>query len=186
MNISPEEAADALRNVAASRLAMRRALQNHRGHLHLWLWGLIWIAMSALNWRYDKAALHAVWWLCGIGLVISCGIGMFQGSQIRSRIDRRFLGVCATLLVFGYVVWPFLFGGFQVYRTAYAYFTVLWMQVYMVAGIWFDNFWFWLGLTVTVLTLASLIFLPAAFWAVTMLFGLVLVGTGFYMRFGWR
>jgi hypothetical protein len=60
------------------------------------------------------------------------------------------------------------------------------MQLYMVAGIWFDNYWFWIGLTVTALIVAALLLAPALFWAVTLLLGLVLFGSGFYVRYGWR
>jgi hypothetical protein len=191
MNISPDEAANALRDIDASRASMRRALQNYRGHLYLWLWGCIWIAMGALNWKYDIGALHAIWWLCGGGMVATTVIGMVQGQKIRGKPDKRFLGVCAILLGCGYLVWPFLLGDlhsfdFRSYKGAYAYFTVLWMQIYMVAGLWFDNFWFWIGLGVTVVVVASLVFAPALFWPVTILFGVVLLSTGFLVRYGWR
>jgi hypothetical protein len=191
MNISPEEAAAALVDIEASRSAMRRAIMTHRGHLYLWLWGGIWIAMSALNWRYETGALHAIWWLSGGGLVATFVIATIQGRQIRSTIDKRFLGVCAVLLLFGYLVWPFLLGdlhslAFRSYKGSYGYFTVLWMQLYMVAGIWFANFWFWIGLAVSLSVIATLLFAPALFWGVTLLFGLVLVGSGFYMRHLWR
>jgi len=182
MNISPDEAASALQEIDASRAAMRRAIQTHRGHLYLWLWGGIWIATSVLNWMYETGALRAM---------ATVVIGTVQGRQIRSRIDRRFLGVCAVLLVFGYCIWPLLLGDlhsydFRSYRGAYGYFTVLWMQLYMVAGIWFDNFWFWVGLGVTVLIVATLLLAPALFWAVTLLLGFVLLGSGFYIRYCWR
>jgi hypothetical protein len=191
MNISREEAATALQNIEASRSAMRRAIMTHRGHLYLWLWGSIWIAMSALNWRYEMGALHAMWWLSGGGMLATIVIGIVQSRQIRSKIDKRFLAVCAVVLVFGYFVWPFLLGdlhsfAFRSYKGTYGYFTVLWMQIYMVAGIWFDNFWFWIGLAVSVCVIASLLFAPALFWAVTLLFGFVLLASGFYMRFFWR
>jgi hypothetical protein len=192
MNISPDEAATALKEIEASRSAIRRAIQSRRGHLYLWLWGCIWIAMSVLNWIYDSGALHAIWWLSGIGLVATFAIGSVQARQVRARVDKRFMSVCAILLAFGYLVWPFLVGdlhhyyGFQSYKGAYGYFTVLWMQLYMVAGVWFDRFWFWLGLLVTVLVVGTLMFAPALFWAVTLLFGFVLLGSGFGVRYFWR
>jgi hypothetical protein len=191
MNISQDEASRALQEIEASRAAMRRAIQTHRGHLYLWLWGCAWIAMSLANWAYDKRALPAILWVSALGSVATLVIGYAQGRQIRSKVDKRFIGVCATLLVFGYLVWPVLLGDlrsydFRSYKAAYAYFTVLWMQLYMVGGIWFDNFWFWIGLAVTVLIVAALLLVPAMFWAVTLLLGLVLFGSGFYVRYGWR
>ena len=60
------------------------------------------------------------------------------------------------------------------------------MQLYMVGGIWFDNFWFWVGLAMTALLVATLLLAPAMFWGVTLLLGLVLLLSGFYVRYGWR
>ncbi len=191
MNISPEEASQALQEIESSRAAMRRAIQTHRGHLHLWLWGCIWMAVSVLNWILDQRALHTMLWIMAAGIVGSVLIGTFQGRQIRGRFDRRFLAVVATLLVFGYFIWPFILGDlhsydFRSYKGAFAYFTLVWMQLYIVAGIWFDNYWFWIGVGVTVLVVASLLFAPAAFWAVTLIFGLVMLGTGFVVRNNWK
>ena len=153
MQISPEEAAKALQEIEASRAAMRRAILTHRGYLYLWIWGCAWVAMSLLNWAYDYRAGPADWLIVGGGVLASLGIGLFQGTRIRSRIDRRFAAVCTTLLVFGYLVWPVFFGvpghgslaalwgGFHSYKAAYGYFTVVWMQLYIIGGIWFDGMW---------------------------------------------
>ncbi len=186
MIVSVEEAARALQEIAASRAAMRSAVRSHRGHLYLWLWGCAWIAMSALNWIYERRAMDAMIWISGAGIVATFAIAFVQGRQIRTRIDRRFVGVCLTLLAFGYLVWPAIFGGFQHYKAAFAYFSVLWMQLYMVAGIWFDNYFLWIGIAVTTLVLGGLLLAPALFWALTLLCGAVLLGSGFYVRYFWR
>ena len=191
MNISPDEAAKALQEVEASRAAMRSAIRSHRGHLYLWLWGCIWIAMSTLNWVYGQRALLWNDWICGAGLVVTLIIGVAQGRQIRCRTDRRFIGVCATLLAFGYLVWPVVLGDlhsydFRSYKAAFAYFTVLWMQLYMVGGIWFGNYWFWIGLAATAAIVGALLLAPAFFWPVTLLIGLVMLGSGLYVRYCWR
>jgi hypothetical protein len=198
MQISPEEAAKALQEIEASRAAMRRAILTHRGYLYLWIWGCAWVAMSLLNWAYDYRAGPADWLIVGGGVLASLGIGLFQGTRIRSRIDRRFAAVCTTLLVFGYLVWPVFFGvpghgslaalwgGFHSYKAAYGYFTVVWMQLYIIGGIWFDNFLIWVGLVVTALVIATFVFIPALFWALTLLCGVILLGSGFYVRQLWR
>jgi len=191
MNISPDEAAKALNEVEASRAAMRNAIRTHRGHLYLWLWGCIWTAMSALNWAYGQRAL--IWnnWISGTGLVITFIIGIAQSRQIRCRTDRRFIGVCATLLAFGYLVWPVLLGdlhsyNFHSYKAAFAYFTLLWMQLYMVGGIWFGNYWFWIGLAATAAIVGTLLLAPAFFWPATLLIGFVMLGSGLYVRYCWK
>jgi hypothetical protein len=60
------------------------------------------------------------------------------------------------------------------------------MQLYVVSGIWFDNYLLWVGIIITALTVATILFLPALFWASTALCGATLVASGFYVRSSWR
>jgi len=83
-------------------------------------------------------------------------------------------------------VWPVLFGGFASHKAAFGYFSLLWMQLYIVAGIWFDIYLLWVGLAVTALIVAGFLLAPGFFWAFTLLCGAVLVGSGFYVRYFWR
>jgi hypothetical protein len=186
VNITPEEAAQALREIDSSRLAMRAAVRAHRGHLHLWLWGSIWIIIALISWREDPRVFIVTQWISGAGAVGSFLIGFIQGRQVRSTIDRRFIAVSIAVLAFGYVAWPALLGYPHTYRTGFAYGLLVWMQVYVIAGIWFDNYWVWMGLIVTALVLAGLLFFPALFWGCVLLAGATLLGTGFYVRYFWR
>jgi hypothetical protein len=186
MNITPEQAAHALREIENSRLAMRKAVQAHRGHLYLWLWGAIWAVMAVLNWSNPERYAWATLWLNVAGAFASFAIGFLQGRQIRSPIDKRFVGVCATILAFGYFVYPALHGGYHSYREAYACGMLIWMQLYIVGGLWFDNYWLWIGIAVTALILVGFLFLPAFFWGFALLGAFTLLGSGFYVRYSWR
>jgi hypothetical protein len=186
MTISKEEAAQALRDVEASRLAMREAIRTHRGHLYLWLWGTVFIAIALVNWLSDERYWMAGNWFSVAGILATLLISWIQGRRIRSKRDLRFLAVCITILAFGYVVWPTFLGAPHSAKSGFGYGILLWMQVYMVAGIWFRNYWLWIGAAVTALLLAGFLLLPAAFWGCATLAGLTLVATGFYVRFGWK
>jgi hypothetical protein len=186
MNLSPEEAARALEEVEASRRAMRTAIKSHRGHLHLWLWGCVWMAISTVNWIYGIRALPAVNGIAVLGVLASVGIGIVQSRQIRVRLDRRFLAVCATLILFGYGIWPVLLGGFHNYKAASAYMMIIWMQLYIVAGIWFDSCLLWIGIAVTCILMGAVLFLPDFFWASSLLCGLTLFASGFYIRYNFQ
>jgi hypothetical protein len=186
VNISKEEAEQALRDIEASRLAMRDVIRSHRGHLFLWLWGAIWIAIPVLFILNPERYLAAANWLTVLGAVGSFAIGWGQGRQIRAKVDKRFVATCITLLVFGYGVWPIFLGSPHSYKAAYGYGLLLWMQIYMVAGIWFRNYWLWIGAGVTALLLVGFLFFPAQFWWFSLAGGATLVATGFYVRFVWR
>lgn len=186
VNVTPEEAAKALREVEASRVLMRSAIQAHRGHLYLWLWGSLWIITSILNWGDTTAHAALSSGLMVAGIVGSVLIGVFQGGQVRSPVNTRFVAVCVTILLFGFVAWPIVLGPPHSYRTGFGLGTLVWMQIYIVAGLWFDNYLLWLGIAATAIILAGLVLLPGLFWGCTLLAGAVLVGTGFYVRHGWK
>jgi hypothetical protein len=185
VNISPEEAARALHEIEASRTAMRVTIRAHRGHLFLWIWGCVWIAI-ALHDGFAVPKVSFANWVSAAGIVATVIVGFVQGGQIRSPINKRFIAVCVTLLLFGYGVWPVIFGGFHSYQAAFGYSTLIWMQLYIVAGIWFNNYWLWVGIAVSALILAGFIFFPAIFWVFMLLCGLTTVCTGIYVRFFWR
>ena len=56
------------------------------------------------------------------------------------------------------------------------------MQLYVVAGIWFDSYLLWVGILVTLFTLLSILFFPALFWAFVFLSGATLFSSGIYIR----
>jgi hypothetical protein len=186
MNISREEAEKALGEVEATRVAMREVIRSHRGHLYLWLWGSVFIAIALTNWLSNERDWRAGNWISAAGIVATIVIGWVEGQQIRSKVDKRFLAVCVAILGFGYVVVPTLFGAPHNPKTGYGYSLLIWMQIYIVAGIWFRNYWLWIGIVVTALILAGFLFFPAAFWGCCVIAGATLVGTGFYVRFGHR
>jgi hypothetical protein len=185
MNITPEEAAQSLHDIEKSRVAMQATIRSHRGHLFLWIWGCVWIAIAVHD---AVAAVSSSFanWVSLAGILATIVAGFAQSRQIRSTIDKRFIAVCATLLLFGYGVWPVLFGGFHSYQAAFGYSTLIWMQLYIVAGIWFSNYWLWVGLVVSAAILTGFVFFPAIFWLFMLFCGVTLIGTGFYVRFFWR
>jgi hypothetical protein len=185
MKISPEEAARSLQEIETSRAAMRTTIRSHRGHLFLWIWGCVWIVIALHDALAPTSPAFANW-VSIAGVAATIIAGFLQGRQIRGKTDKRFLAVCASLLLFGYGVWPTIFGGFHSYQAAFGYSTLLWMQLYIVAGIWFNNYWLWVGISVSALILAGFIFFPAIFWLFMLLCGLTLIGTGVYVRFLWR
>ena len=185
MNISPEEAAEALQQIKVSQIAMRRVIMSYRGHCYLWLWGVAWMAMAIVR-MMDRPRFYITTnWITLVGVVASVAIGFSQSGKFRGKIDKRFIGVCATLLVFGYGVWPLFFSLFRTFDLAFAYQELLFMQLYIVGGIWFDNSLLWVGLAVAAVTLVGLLAFPAFFWIAMLLSGATLVASGSYIRNRW-
>jgi hypothetical protein len=186
MELSPEEATRALEAIETSKIAMRRAIMSSRGPAQLWVWGLAWMAMAIVRKLNYPRFWVTILWITAIGTVASLVVGLVQSGRIRGKVDRRFMAVCATLLVFGYGIWPRFFSLFRTYDSAYAYQCILWMQLYVVGGIWFDTFLLWVGLLITGLILVGYLLFPEFFWLGAFLSGVVLFCSGFYIQKCWR
>ena len=183
-SISAEEAAKALQQIEASRQAMRAAIRANRGHLHLWMWGLIWIIMGVVMQYAGRSGVPVLNWLGIAGMAGSVGIALWQGRRVRSGIDGRFVGAVISLLVFGYMIWPMLLGVHGGPKALMAYSALVIMQIYILAGLWFDICLLWTGILVTVFLLAGLwFFAPIFYWLFAIFGGGTLIGTGFYLRY---
>ena len=188
-HLSRDDAERALLDIDQSREAMRRAIRAHRGHLHLWLWGSIWIGMALSVHFYGERCERFFPWFIFPGFLASTAIGIYQGRQIRVPIDKRFLAALACLVVFG-LLWPVILGAFREPSDdirIFAFFALLAMQIYVLAGIWFDNYLLAIGLIVSALILTGLFVFPHIFWLWFAIFcGGPVVLSGFLVRFFWR
>jgi hypothetical protein len=188
MQLTPEEAQQALREIEGSRLAFRRAIRASKGYQHLWLWGGIWV-LYAMTLQFPALAGPRAVVTRSIGLVGFLGSGLIgwrQRQMVRKPIDRRFLAALAMMIGFGVFVWPTLLGNAHGHAL-FAYPALLAMQAYILAGIWYDNHLVWVGLLTTVLLLFGLIYVSAYFWWWAAVFGGgTLILSGFYVRHSWR
>ena len=188
-SISSDDAHRALRAIDESREAMRLAVRAHRGHLHLWLWGAIWIAMALTAHFNGEQATRFFPLFALAGALASMAIGTYQSRQIRVPIDKRFLAALACLLAFG-LLWPLVLGiagAPSADIRIFAFFALLVMQLYVLAGIWFDSYLLVIGLGVSALILTGLFAFPEIFWLwFAICCGGPVVLSGFVVRFWWR
>ena len=83
MQLSPQEAASALGEIEAARAAMRRTIRAHRGHFHLWIWGVVWVAMPLTAHFGGDHRARFFPWICIAGGIASAVVGLI-GSAIAS------------------------------------------------------------------------------------------------------
>src|SRR3954470_21606843 len=107
MQVSPEQAAIALAEVEKTREAMRRLVREHRGHYHLWIWGVVWIAMPLSVYFGGERAARYFPWICLAGAVAAIVTGFLQARQIRQPANFRVMGAIAILVGFA-VLFPFV------------------------------------------------------------------------------
>jgi len=186
MQLSSEEAARALAAIEASRETMRSAIRAHRGHYHLWLWGLVWIAMAMLAEFGGLAGIRLFRWVSVAGIAGSVLIGLLQSREIRSPLDKRFFGVLVAVVFFA-ALGPLVLRASPDNQGVFAYCGLVAMLCDVIAGLWFDTYLLWLGLVVAALILVGLFCFHSLFWWWIAIFGGgSMIVTGFYIRYFWR
>lgn len=183
MDITKEEARTALASVARTQLALRQALRAHCGHLHLWLWGTVWMIMGLTAHCGGSKAIQRYFIALGIaGGIGSVLIGLLQGRQVRPPVDVRYVRVLVAVLAGG-LLWPFVMSPAPANELIFAYIGLLVAQLYVVAGLWFDVYLFRLGLLLAAVILTGLWFFLPVFWLwIALLGGGTLIASGCYVR----
>ncbi len=187
MNLTKTEAEAALAAVARSQEALRQAFRARHGHYHLWLWGVVWIAMATTAQVGGAAAIQRYFPFLALGGGLASGlIGWWQRQAVRIPLDRRFLGVACAVLGFA-GIWPLVLRPAFSNEAIFAYISLLVAQFYVVAGIWFDSYLLWLGLILAALLLVGFWWFLPVFWIwVGVCGGGALIVGGLYVRFFWR
>jgi hypothetical protein len=186
LQLSPHEAASALADIDQARAAMRHVIREHRGHLHFWIWGAIWIAMPLSAVFFGDGFVRHFWIFSVVGIAASGRVAAAQATRVRMPANAQFFGMMTALIVFA-ALFLLVLRVMPDMKTLYAYICLVIMQSYVVAGLWTDTYLLWVGLLISALILVGLFFFPGIFWLWMAFFGGgSLIGTGFYVRHFWR
>ncbi|MFC1765124.1 hypothetical protein ACFL6U_24010 [Planctomycetota bacterium] len=193
MNVSHEDAQNALDLVQETQKRLRRAISEGQLSSLLLLWGLIWIIGSiALHFLGGPRGGTVFAILDVIGFVATFLISRQAPHQkaIRGPQDQilfwHIWGLWIALILYG-VAWLFLLKPITSLQLG-VFLSTLAMFGYVVMGLWFASYFMvWLGLGVTVLTLFGYYLLPDYCYLWTAVTGGGTVcGTGLYIRKYWR
>ena len=202
--VSEEEAQASLQEIDRIINQTRKAIASGNLAPQLIIWGVVWILGYGGEQFFPESSWHL--WL---GLILAGAIGtIFVGpwsrrSPVKGPGYGRNLGRIGLswLVLFAYgALWVALLSpwemmhraGWRAYaplmdRKVAAFCATFCMFAYVIMGLWLSRFLLWLGVLVTVATLAGYHFLPAYFclWmAVTG--GGSLVVAGVFIRKYWR
>ncbi|HEX3839087.1 MAG TPA: hypothetical protein VHW25_19180 [Steroidobacteraceae bacterium] len=191
MNISRQDAAQALASVeiADRRMDTLRAYRDAAPFLQLW--GAVWFIANAVT-EFWPRQLSAVWLLATvIGSVVTAGIivlharrrkrlGLYSAEKGR-RIGRGFMMVGITILA--YFVSMHLVLGHLDARQSNAFTSLFWAFTYMTAGAWLGARLFLTGAVAVVAIVAGYLYIHEHF-ALWMAFsaGGSLMLAGFWLR----
>ncbi len=188
---SRDEALATLAEVDRIIVQTRRAIAHGPVGPILILWGCIWAAADTTI-QFYPPAIQWIWTvLDAIGLMATFWIASRQRVKIKDPGRWRFGVFWVVLFVYG-MLWMVLLMGNDlektngpwsqvepVYRRMASYWHTVPMFAYVIIGMWLGRFLVWLGLLVTVLTVAGLWLAPHYYYlwlAVTGGGSLVIVG----------
>jgi hypothetical protein len=185
MNISPTEAADALREIAASADRAREFKGYRLAAPYFFLWGSIWILGYGAS---GVAPSLGIFWLplSVLGMILSGVISYRQRTRPGSRAPHGPNGRRAGLSSVAFVV--FMAATYAILpphttNQMNAFPALMVGMTYMLGGIWMYQRYLWLGLAIIASTLLGYFFLAPyfAFW-MAIIGGGGLILTGFWMR----
>lgn len=187
MDISPEEAQEALDVIQQTTIKTRKGY-GYNGY-YLMIWGTVWFIGFLVS-QYLQSAPAIVGWTWG-GLVliamISCTVmGVKQGKYVRSQIGPRVGYFYMTLFVFT-ALWYILMAPESAKQGAIFFVTII-MFAGTVIGIFSRSVSTVIGcVSLTLLAIVGYYLLPAYFFLWEAIFGgLAMVAIGLGLRLRWR
>ena len=181
MTLSPNEAADALRDMAAIETRSRRVYGYREASPHLILWGILWWAGYGLSEPWPHRAL-AIWIpIVVIGLAATFAISLSNARRRDAHVDRvadpkrrpevarvrwGFLGMVLT--AFAFIAATLAVMAPVTSRQVGAFIPLVVAASYAVVGLWQGLRFIVAGVVIAGLTLGGFFLLPPADFALWM------------------
>jgi hypothetical protein len=182
MILSPENAAEALREIELTAGRSREAQAYLKGSYFLFLWGVIWIA-GYLGTALRPQAATIIWLVldaCGIIGSIAFGRLLNRPGEEAALWSRRWMGAFGAMTLFVIATYIIMKPQSGVQFATYP--AVAMALVYTMIGLWLPRY-LWLGATIFVSAMAGyLLFAPWIFYWIAATGGGALLLSGFWLR----
>lgn len=187
MTVSPDEAADTLRDIAATERHSHRLYGYRQASPHLIQWGVLWIVGYGLATIWPQlrgpiwATLVAIGFVAGFAIVLRSHSGVAGLTRTRPRIYWRFPAIAATALTF-------IFASIAVMspvspRQIDAFIPLVVAAGYTLLSLWIGVRFLAVGIALAALTLGGFFLLPTHFelWMAAVGGGALVLG-GLWLR----
>jgi hypothetical protein len=163
MTLSPNEAADTLRDIAAIETRSQRVYGYHRASPFLILWGILWVVGYGLTAVWPQRG-NAVWIaILAIGLAATFAIGSRGSAKVDARGIRR-AAIANSRWVFPAIISStFAVMGPVSGRQIGAFIPLVVAAGYALRGIWAGARFVVAGAVIATLVLGGFFLLPAYF-----------------------
>jgi hypothetical protein len=189
MNISPNEAEEALAAIQSMMKKTRRTISSSGAYLFLIVWGVVWL-LGFLGSQFLPQDIGGYAWMIldTLGWILSAVIGIRMGRAVRSSssvTSGKRIGIF-WLLLFVYAIatvaisWPA--DGKQLAMYIILFVIVGWLAM----GLLLSFYSIWPGLVITALALVGYFLLPDIFYLwMAVLGGGGMIALGLYIRSRW-
>ncbi len=183
MELSPENAAAALRDIALVDERSREAMAYRKGSSFLFLWGAVWIA-GYLGTAVDPARAGPLWLaLDGFGILASLALArrLIPPGPQAARWSRRWMASFAVVALFIFASYAILQPRTGLQFATYP--AIVLSLLYAQIGLWMLTRYLWIGGAVFILTMIGYFLLaPWICYWIAATGGGALVLSGFWLR----
>jgi len=189
MNISPDEAQQALSAIQAMAKKTRRALSSSGAYIFLIIWGIIWVlGFSGSQFLPEKIAGYNWMIIDTLGGILCAIIGIRMGRGVRSAsptTSGKRIGLF-WLLLFFYCLAAIAVAGSVDGKQLAMFITFFVMVGWLAMGLLLSFASIWPGLAITALALIGYYLLPGIFYMwMAILGGGGMIALGLYIRSRW-
>jgi hypothetical protein len=189
MNVTRDEAAQALDDISKASGRIIRLKGYHHGAPHFIVWGLVWLFANTISQFWPEHRPVAWMSLLAVGMISSTTIGIFQARHVKpgapASIDARVgsrIGMTSGV-IFVFIFCLMLISQPETNRQTNAMISILFPFLYMCAGIWAGWRLFAIGLVTAVAILVGYFYVTDWFdlWMAVFAGGSLLAG-GLWLR----
>jgi hypothetical protein len=186
MNVSKQEAQEALEAVQRVSDQLRHAVASGGTPYYLIMWGAI-LLLGYIGSHFITGLLTGWIWLglAGTGSVLSFVIGMYFRMKMRTGSFRRILYLWLGIMVWASLIW--WIASPSTGEQASLLTVVIFMFGYVVTGLWMEPTATWVGLITTALAVIGYtFFLPFFYLWLAFLGGGTMILSGVYILRRWK
>jgi hypothetical protein len=189
MNVTRDEAAQALKDIDAASDKVVRLKGYHHGAPHFMVWGLVWITANTIT-QFWLQYSNIAWISClAAGMVLSTFIGFMQSRHVKpgaaAAIDKRVgrnIGITSGIM-FVFIFCLISIARPETNREVNAMISILFPFLYMCAGLWAGWRLFAIGLVTAIAIMVGFYYIHEWFdlWMAVFAGGSLLAG-GLWLR----